>query len=215
MKIFKKAALALMLVLAVCLPAALLTACGGEEEISLESSFKTEYFVGESLNTSGGKIKLIDSAGSTSYIDIESSMISGFSTQEVGQYTMVVTYRNKNIDVDYTVKPWDVIGGAFYTDVTQQPALFISFDKAQGKVAMFSAENPYLVLEEDKPTYQTTKTFDEKGNIVYTFTAQAEPQGENVEYKVSNIRSDSLTLSAKGKSKTLKIYTYQEPETEF
>ena len=76
MKTFKKITLAFALVLAICLPTILLTACGdgGKEKLSLVQTFKTEYYVGENLDVSNGILKYIDQEGKSTRVELQENM---------------------------------------------------------------------------------------------------------------------------------------------
>lgn len=217
MKIFKKIALAFALVLAVCLPAVLMAACGEQDKLSIVQTFKTEYMVGEELDVSGGIIKYIDEEGNAKHVELQESMISVFSTEKPGNKTMMITYENETLAVKYVVKPWDVQNNVYYSDATpgqeEKPVLlFLSFNKAQNKVTMFNAlstNEPDLVPENEKQTFQMTKDYDEDGNIVYRFVVsiqQGDSPSTNVTYTISNITKNSLKMSVPGAELTLTIY---------
>lgn len=72
-------------------------------KIELDSSFKTEYFVGETLDISGGKIKLTYNNGDTEEINITKEMISQFSTEEPTEKNLTITYNSKTCEVQYKV----------------------------------------------------------------------------------------------------------------
>lgn len=74
-----------------------------EPELTLIAPFKTSYFIGEELDVSNGKIKYTDKKVRETILDIESSMISNFSTETRGNRTMILTYNDLTIDIDYSV----------------------------------------------------------------------------------------------------------------
>jgi len=53
---------------------------------------KTDYEIGEVLDTSGGTIKLIKASGAEKIIDITNSMITGYDANKPGKQTLTITY---------------------------------------------------------------------------------------------------------------------------
>lgn len=64
---------------------------------------KTEYQIGDSLDTTGLQLELKNSDGSTSYIT-DGFSISGFSSDSAGKKTIVVSYQGKTTSFFVTVK---------------------------------------------------------------------------------------------------------------
>ncbi len=82
-----------------------LVACGGNttpDGISLHSEFKTEYYLGETLDTAGGILDYTKD-GQTTHVAITPLMVSSFSTETVGTREMVVTYTDVTIEKTYTL----------------------------------------------------------------------------------------------------------------
>lgn len=91
---------------------AILTGCdlfGGnknqpiERSIEIHTSFKTEYYVGEQLNVSGGILSYKNENGQTSLVAITTDMISGFDSSQLGPKQMILTYNELQLLVDYNV----------------------------------------------------------------------------------------------------------------
>ncbi len=83
-----------------------LVACGETptpDGIELHSSFRTEYYIGESLDLAGGILEYTHE-GITIPVAIEESMVSGFTTEMAGTREMVVTYETYAITVSYSVR---------------------------------------------------------------------------------------------------------------
>ncbi len=215
MKIFKKIVLTFALVLAICLPTVLLSACGGEKKLSLVQKFKTEYYVGETLDVSAGILKYIDADGKATNFAVEEDMVSVFSTEKPGNRKLLITYKEETLTVDYTVKPWDVQNNVYYSDVenSDEPslALYMCFNKDQNKVIMFNSETaPELTPEAQRKSFSMTKSFDEDGNIIYKIevqVVQGDESSTSVTYTISNITKDSFKLSIPGFSRTMTIHT--------
>ena len=53
---------------------------------------KTDYEIGEVLDTSGGTIKLIKASGAEKIIDMTNSMITGYDANKPGKQTLTITY---------------------------------------------------------------------------------------------------------------------------
>lgn len=64
---------------------------------------KSKYQIGETLDLSNAKFKVIYQNGSSELIAIKESDISGFASTKVGAFKMTFTYKNFIVDVVYTV----------------------------------------------------------------------------------------------------------------
>lgn len=65
---------------------------------------KAEYKYGESLNVTGGRIKLVWKTGGTSNVNLTTAMVSGYKPNQKGIQTLTVTY-----DAKYTLSDGQVI----------------------------------------------------------------------------------------------------------
>ena len=83
-----------------------LGACTPQRPYIKVVGLKTEYYVGDELDLSSAKIRYFKHGGDTEYIeeDLTIDMISNFSTEEVGNFTITVTYQNFTTTVKYSVK---------------------------------------------------------------------------------------------------------------
>lgn len=82
------------------------TTDGGENPqvvLSIYSDFDTTYYVGQTLNISGGILNYTKD-GKTNKVAITEEMISGFSTDTAGNRNMIVTYQDEQLLINYTVK---------------------------------------------------------------------------------------------------------------
>lgn len=105
MKKIKNLALVFVMLLIACIPI-LVVGCGepeSKENLELSSTFKTSYVIGDSLDVEGGVIDYTDKLGTTTQVDVNSTMVSGFSSEHVGKRTMVLTYKGLSLNVEYTV----------------------------------------------------------------------------------------------------------------
>lgn len=74
--------------------------------VEVEILPKTEYKVGESLDTSGGVLKLIYTDGSVYRIDLLNRFVSGFSSQEPNDALVLTVKYSENgvlVQTTYTV----------------------------------------------------------------------------------------------------------------
>lgn len=71
-------------------------------EIYLDELPKTEYKVGESLDTSGGIIVREYQDGSTRFLNLINYYVYGFTSEKVGEYTLTVIYVENGIQVQTT-----------------------------------------------------------------------------------------------------------------
>ena len=63
---------------------------------------KTEYFVGDALDVTGGKVTLTYADQTTKVIDLTAAMVSGFDSATAGEKALTVTYEGKT--ATYTVQ---------------------------------------------------------------------------------------------------------------
>lgn len=86
--------------------AGLLTACGGGNEtkdgLSIHTNFDTTYYVGQTLDVTGGILNYTKD-GNTTQIAVTEDMISGFTTDKAGNRNMIVTYEGETLLINYTV----------------------------------------------------------------------------------------------------------------
>lgn len=73
--------------------------------IEIKNEFKTVYQLGESLDLTGGimKVSLSNNTKIDEFITEENVSVSGFNTDTVGQRTMILTHKGVTCTVDYTV----------------------------------------------------------------------------------------------------------------
>lgn len=85
------------------------SACENTEEVVLvsvsieEGSIDTAFFQNEELDLTEAHLILSFSDGNQSVIDITEDMIESFSTQTIGDHTLVVSYQGRNTTLNYTV----------------------------------------------------------------------------------------------------------------
>ena len=79
--------------------------------IKVNTPFKTEYFAGESLDVTGGKLLLTYNNGTTEIIDITASMVSNFNNAYVDgtQKSLTITYNHLTVTLNYTIKEVTVV----------------------------------------------------------------------------------------------------------
>ncbi|MDR0697161.1 MAG: leucine-rich repeat protein [Christensenellaceae bacterium] len=73
------------------------------ESITIDNTtIQNKFEVGDTL-PSGIKLNVIYSDGTTDKVDVEDSMISGFSTEHPGNFVLFITYSSKNISFPFVV----------------------------------------------------------------------------------------------------------------
>ena len=77
-----------------------------QDGIEIISSFKTQYFVGEDVDVTGGIISCTIN-GKTKQVALTDEMISGFSSATPGTRKLVITYQDLTMTVSYTVSVKD------------------------------------------------------------------------------------------------------------
>ncbi len=81
----------------------MLCACGAKEDgLALNSAFKTEYYVGEALDVTGGILDFTKN-GETTQIVIEKSMVLNFSSETAATRNMVIAYTDPESEKTYTI----------------------------------------------------------------------------------------------------------------
>lgn len=85
-------------------------------KIEMETSPKNTYKVGDSLNVTGGKIKVTYSDNSTKVVDIAENMISGFDTTSTGVKDVTVTLDGKTTKYSVLVVNKSINLSAIYGD---------------------------------------------------------------------------------------------------
>lgn len=184
----------------------LFTGCNKDlEDLQIHTGFKTEYFVGESLDLTNGKLIYTDKEGKETIVSIKESMISSFSTATAGSREMVITYNNKTLLYSYTVAeaPADVqVGDLYYLT----PSIFTTASNMYDyiyikttEVFSFGASTkaPANITDSDLPS--TNATFTRSlvgGRVVYTYN-QNNASGTAV-YTLTVINATSISVSIVG-----------------
>jgi len=95
----------LTFVLLLCFGAMLFTGCSSQDPtLVLESNFKTEYYLGETIDLTNAKVKYTNNKGKEETFEVTIDMISGFETTSVGEFVLTITYEGLEVSVDYVVK---------------------------------------------------------------------------------------------------------------
>ena len=108
MKKVNKVFLSLVLVFVLAMP--LLTGCslfGNSNKtlvgIELTGNIKTEYLLNENIDFNGQKLRLIYDDNSRVTLNLDESMVSGFSTTTKGNKTMTIEYNEYQKTINYSV----------------------------------------------------------------------------------------------------------------
>lgn len=172
--------------------------------VELESSFKTTYFVGETLDTTNGKLKLTYNSGKIETIPITENMILNFSTPYIKNTTMQVVYGDFTINVPYVVK----------TVVLSSIEITTPF-----KLEYFEGDPLDTIGGKLKLTYNnnTTETIDITESMVQNFSTTTSGtkkltiyhNGKHVDacYTVKKLVATSLEIKSSFKTRYLKNET--------
>lgn len=90
-----------------------------------ENQFKTIYFVGELLDTTGGKLNVEYNNGNTEVVDILPSMVIGFDSQFEKSGNLTIAWGGISINVPYTVTIVKV------TSVSLEPGMKTTYYQGQ------------------------------------------------------------------------------------
>lgn len=178
MKKYQKIILASALSAGLCLGGVALAGCG-EKTPTLEvtTEFKAEYYIGETVDVTGGILTYTDKAGNEKYIAIEDDMITGFTTTTEGERSMIITYEDLTILYPYTVVdyPFVQIGVPYYVLVeTMDDSIMYSsfiFDD-DGSISLWSS--PVL------PTLKNASEIFKLGSEVATFVEKVDEYTKEV-----------------------------------
>ena len=73
-----------------------------QDGISIHTNLKTTYYVGESLDVTGGIINYtVD--GHTTQVAVTENMVTGFSSTTTGTRNMIITYQGQTTTVSYSI----------------------------------------------------------------------------------------------------------------
>lgn len=134
-----------------------------EEDITVESieiipPEKKEYQIGEELDLTGGKIKVVYSNGTEETVDMTAEMIEGFNSEEPGVCTLTVTFEGKTATFDVTVLGPEFTGIVKFNEGEVQykgTTPYVIWDHAAGK-----HEPAFTVYEEDGETVIDPENYD-------------------------------------------------------
>ncbi len=156
----------------------LMTACNQTPDgIKINSEFKTTYDIGDKLDVTGGIIDYtID--GKTTQIVLTDDMITGFTTEQVGERNLVITYEGFTLTIPYMVRPMFVATNTEYVST-------LKFD-GQGQESA-SGRNYYAIINSNdeielfEETYSVakvklTKTIEEDAYVARATTVVNERQ---------------------------------------
>lgn len=204
MKKFMKAMWVCAFMLVFSLPI-LLTGCsnGDLENLKIYTDFKTEYFVGESLDVTNGKLSYTDKDGKEIIVSVKEEMISSFSTATEGEREMIITYNSKTITYNYVVnkKPADVkVGDLYYLS----PSAFSNYDGYNDYIYIknsnvFAISSTNVAPESMSETYLPTNNFTftksiENKKVVYVCTKNTTTI--NYAYTITVENENQVKLSA-------------------
>lgn len=207
MKKFVKAMLVVAVMLVFSLPL-LLSGCakGNLEDLKIHTNFKTEYFVGESLDVTNGKLLYTNKEGKETVVSVQENMITSFSTTTEGEREMVITYNGLTLTISYSVtKLYDVTVGDLYYST---PSIFTptpsNYDYiyiyALNKITISSSNATPANYQPTEQTLQnSTFTFNrtiENKKVIYTYSVNS--GNLSATYKIIVENENQLTVSISG-----------------
>lgn len=144
--------------------------------ISIKTPFKTNYYVGDNLDLSNGKVTITYNNSTTKDVTITNSHIVNFSTENVGNFNLNVTVEGKTLTIPYTITALEVSSIAIKTPF---------------KTSYFVGDNLDLSNAKLTATYNSGKTEDI--NILATMISG---------FDSTNPANINLTLTYSGKTIT-------------
>lgn len=97
------------------------------EVVVKSGMIRTEYAVGDELEITGGVLEFTQNE-KTTHVAITESMISNFSTERAGSFTMIVTYKGNTTTVGYTVYEGFDMSKVYKSTDPTVPTIWIKFD---------------------------------------------------------------------------------------
>ena len=187
--------------------------------IDTNSTYKTEYKVGDTLDVSGLKIKVTKSDNSEETVDVTSDMVTGFDSKAAAEsQTLTITYQEKTTTYTVKIKAKEVEVKKFKLTAKVEgeggkvdPSGEKEYEK-NTKVTITIKANEGYELDEVKVNNVDKKadvkdnkleiTMDAEKIVVVKFKKKAEPKPETKEYTISKAYTNhgSFTVS-KSKAK--------------
>ncbi len=133
---------------------------------------KTNYFIGEPLDVTGGKVTVTRQAGPDEIIDLTANMVTGFDSETAGTKTLTITYQEKTTTFDVTVSEVTLTKIEWKTEPTKKNySVGESLDVTGGVITATYSDN-------------STKDIDVTADMVSGFNsaAVAEQQALTVTY---------------------------------
>lgn len=129
--------------------------------ITLHTSFKTEYYMGESLDLTGGILDYTVGTN-TSNIAITSDMISGFTSQAPGTRQLAITYRNFTCTIPYTVNAAYFVEDNVVYDRPDYPWVDcgVIFRDNGTKLVIGQRHNKTIIFDIEDMMYSYDETFE-------------------------------------------------------
>ncbi|MDR0849904.1 MAG: bacterial Ig-like domain-containing protein [Christensenellaceae bacterium] len=165
--------------------------------ISVDTAFKTQYFLGEVLDVIGGRFRVNYQGGTHKIIDITSAMITGFNSAATGDRQLTIEYGNSLGSIEIYVN---------YTVVLNEFLKSISYG------AVLVGDDMFIDAEYD--AIDLTDYFEGYNNYLYAFTADAGNFDETPEiftgsfWQLDQIATTYIfTLEVFDGSSLLKTYT--------
>ena len=184
-----------VIMFAILLIPAFVAGCSFVPGLVLYDRFKTEYYVGEDLDLTGGLIKYTKD-GESEYVEVTLSMVTGFNSLTVGNKQLTITYKDKSIKVSYRVIAKEDTGNG---------------GNDNSSVKTLSLKTSF------KTDYYVGDNLDVTGGVL-SYTVNGNSQDINITANmVSNFNTDTVgnrTLTITYNNLTVQVcYTVSQPST--
>lgn len=166
-------------------------------EIVVKSgTIKTEYEVGEELEVTGGILEFTQN-DKTTHVAITKNMISNFSTERAGSFSMIVTYKGNTTSVSYTVYEAFDMTKIYKSTNTSLPTVWFKFNTQSEKFYMAQGLAAAPTTEEEWATYGAIGTYTKKYNngvLCVTITV-TNPDSSTVTAEMTTLTRTSIKFS--------------------
>lgn len=169
--------------------------------IEISTPFKTTYFVGETLDTTNGKLKLLYNSGKFELVDITKDMVLNFSTPYIKNTNMQVVYGDFSIDVPYIVKVVELVSIEITSPFKYTYYQGDELDVSGGKLTLTYNNANTEVID---ITSSMVQNFSTSSSDTKTLTIYYKGKHTYAEYSVIKLVATSLELKTNFKTKYLK-----------
>lgn len=197
----------------------------GDETVSLNteaSDMKTDYLVGEKLDTAGLKVTAQKTGGSVVELSADDYFITGFDSASAGEKTLTVHYAGQSATIPYKVEnvtilelllKYEPAKTAYYLGDMFDPAgLVVEATYNNGLTSQLTADQYELVLPNDLIEPGTEKFTQAGKGIVTILPAGANGDSPSASFEISVSDAELTAIEVTKEPEKLEYYLNEEPD---